>query len=130
MLPEIAAEAMHFLSRRDLNETWGVSKWLDSLIAQTCDVYPLRPVLFARLDWCGNEFKLYISTFGWKYASTRQSYASMDEAVRFLGHIFRHSFVERLEVNFSEFYVMYWKESDSALRVSLFFPRYFRCHLF
>lgn len=83
MLPEIAAETLHFLSRRDLDEACGVSKWLDTLIAQTCEMYPLRAVLFVRLDWCGKEFKLYVSTFGGKYASTRHSFASMDEAVRF-----------------------------------------------
>jgi hypothetical protein len=34
MLTEIAAEALHFLSRRDLDETSAVSKWLDATIAQ------------------------------------------------------------------------------------------------
>ncbi|KAH7707726.1 hypothetical protein AAVH_25028 [Aphelenchoides avenae] len=42
MLPDVAAEMVHFLSRRDLDKASGVSKWLDRMIAQ-CEVYPLRP---------------------------------------------------------------------------------------
>ncbi|KAH7704307.1 hypothetical protein AAVH_28497, partial [Aphelenchoides avenae] len=33
---------LHFLSRRDLDKASGVSKWLDRMIAQCCELYPLR----------------------------------------------------------------------------------------
>ncbi|KAH7713680.1 hypothetical protein AAVH_18958 [Aphelenchoides avenae] len=44
MLPDIAAEVLRFLSRRDLDKACGVSKWLKAMIAQCCEVYPLRLV--------------------------------------------------------------------------------------
>lgn len=101
MLPKIATEALHFPTRRDLDKVCGVSKWLDKLIAQTCETYPLRAVDCVKLHRCGDDFILNVSTIVAKYARTRYLFATMDEAVRFLGRIFRHSYIERLEVNFN-----------------------------
>lgn len=40
---------VHFYSRRDLDKACAVSKWLDALIAQCCDVFTLRPVFEVKL---------------------------------------------------------------------------------
>lgn len=61
MLPEITAEAVRFLSRRDLIRACGVSQWLDAMIAQCCDVFPLRPVHRVALLPSRNKFKLKVT---------------------------------------------------------------------
>lgn len=44
MQPDIAAEVLRFLSRRDLDKACTFRK-LDALISQTCNMCPLRSVL-------------------------------------------------------------------------------------
>lgn len=97
MLPEIAAEALHFLTRRDLDKACGVSKWLDALIAQCCAVYPLRPVHKVAVLPCRDSFTLKV----WeKHDSvTVYSFSNMYEAVQRAASFLRHSHVEEFAVS-------------------------------
>ncbi|KAH7721797.1 hypothetical protein AAVH_10644 [Aphelenchoides avenae] len=60
MLPDVAAEALYFMTRRDLDKACGVSKWLDAIIAHCFEVYPLRRVRSVELFPSGNEFTLQV----------------------------------------------------------------------
>lgn len=96
MLPDIVAEVLHFLSRRDLDKASAASKLLDGIIAQCCEVYPLRTVHIVALyqiDYL-DDFTTYVRFNG----GLPTSFGSMDEAARFAGSILRHSFVAELEV--------------------------------
>lgn len=101
MLPEIAAEALHFLSRRDLDKASAVSRWFDAMIAKCCDEYPLRPVFEVALDNYENNLTLSVRTEK-DHAGTDHSFGSMDEAAHFVGSILRHSYVQELKVAFSD----------------------------
>lgn len=99
MLPEIAADVLHFMSRCDLDKACGVSKWLDAMIVQCCEVYPLRRVAKIALYESRNDFTPTISF--WKDDDdtvTRHSFSNMDEAACFAGAILRSSYVESLGV--------------------------------
>lgn len=100
MLPELAAEALHFLSRRDLDIACAVSKWLDALIAQCCAVYPLRSVYKVHLlqSRSSSQFLVYYEKDD---ALPQQSFGHMDEAVHFAGSVFRNSFVKYFQVTCS-----------------------------
>lgn len=60
MLSEIACEVLRFLSRRDLDRACAVSKWLDAMIAQSCGVFPLRPVHTVELHRYFDYFHLNV----------------------------------------------------------------------
>lgn len=99
MLPEIAAEALHFLPRRDLDKACAVSVWLDAMISQCCSVYPLRPVRKVALYPLGDDLKLNVSSFDEVHSEISNSFSSLDEAAHHTGCILRHSFVEDFDVN-------------------------------
>lgn len=90
MLPEVAAEALRFLSRRDLDRASAVSKWLDALIAQCFELYPLRPMHKIEVRPINDvALKVVIqrlpppatpSAATW---GAHHSFGSMDEAVHF-----------------------------------------------
>jgi hypothetical protein len=88
MLPEIAAEVLHLLSRRDLDKACAVSKWLDALIAQFCDVYPLRSVDKVQLYPRENDF---IEVNFREIEEKTYSFSSVDEAVHIAGSFLRRS---------------------------------------
>ncbi|KAH7710491.1 hypothetical protein AAVH_22229 [Aphelenchoides avenae] len=100
MLYEVAAEVLLFLTRRDLDRVCAISKWLDALIAQSCNVFPLRPVRAVSLFPRWNRFMLLVSnkTDG-RRSKTHHSFSSMYEAVHLAGSILRHSFVERFALD-------------------------------
>jgi hypothetical protein len=102
MLPEIAAEVLHFLSRRDLDKACGVSKWLDALIPQCFEVYPLRPVLSVHLLPMWKDFPPTVLI--WEMASswTDRWFGSMDKAVKFAVSVLRRSYVQHLRVTSSD----------------------------
>lgn len=98
MLVEVAAEVLLFLGRRDLDKVRAVSKWLDALIAQSCEVYPLRLVLRIVLNKCGDDFTLEFWIADGRNAD--HTFGSMDEAARFTSSVLRHSDVYELLVSF------------------------------
>ncbi|KAH7695109.1 hypothetical protein AAVH_37837, partial [Aphelenchoides avenae] len=96
MLAEIVAEALHFLTRRDLDKVSAVSKRLDALIAKCCGAYPLRPVVYITLCRRRNDFMLYVGAQ--TISLTRhQSFKSVDESVRVTASTLRQSYVDLLE---------------------------------
>lgn len=102
MLPDIVAEVLHFVSRRDLDKACGVSKWLDAIIAQCCAVYPFRPVRSVSLhsrrsDIQSSRHFVFVETNGG--LQTNQTFCSMDEAALFVGCVLRNLFVEILEIS-------------------------------
>lgn len=100
MLAEIVAGALHFLTRRDLDKASAVSKWLDALIAQCCDVDPLRPVASVTLRRRRNDFTLFVVAK--TISRTHHSFKSVDESVRITASTLRRSYVELLEVTFDD----------------------------
>lgn len=97
MVPEIAAEALRFLTRRELDKASAVSKWLDAMIAHCCKVYPLRPVFGIVLRPCGNDSTPAVA-IETDVLSSSHSFGSMDEAIYFVCSLLRQSLVEMLEV--------------------------------
>ncbi|KAH7700256.1 hypothetical protein AAVH_32624, partial [Aphelenchoides avenae] len=97
MLSEIAADVLHFLTRRDLDKACGVSKWLDALMAQCCEVYPLRRVAKISLHQRGNDFAPTVVITKDDGAVTNHSFSSMDEAARFTAFALCHSYLDILE---------------------------------
>lgn len=85
MLSEIAAEVLHFLSRRDLDKASGVSKWLDAMIGKCCEIYPLRPVAKVSLYPCWDDSRLAVTIDEDGNSETFHSFGSMNEAIRFAG---------------------------------------------
>lgn len=98
MLPEIAAEALHFLSRRDIDRASAVSKWLDAMIVKCCEVFPLRPVASVALYQSLEDFVLEVRGANDGDSETSHSFRSMDEAAHFVGCIVRNSYVEQIRV--------------------------------
>lgn len=98
MLSDIAAEVLHFLTRRDLDKAAGVSKWLDALIAQCCEVYPLRPVHKMELYRRGEYFMPTVCVNVEGPSGTSHSFSTMTEAAHFAGYILRKSRVVHLVV--------------------------------
>lgn len=98
MLPVIAAEALHFLSRRDLDKACAVSKYIDAMIAKCFDVYPLRPVASILLWW--DELMPKFPIDDNEFPRPERSFSSMDDAAHFVGSVLHHSYVERLQVTY------------------------------
>lgn len=98
MLPEIAAEVLLFLNRRDLDKACGVSKWLDLTIVNSCDVYPLRPVARVELSPPCDIMDATVIVAELPFVDMGYEFSSMDEAVSFAASIIRHSYVESLQV--------------------------------
>lgn len=98
MLPEIAAEALHFLSRRDLDKTCAVNKWLDALIAHCCDVLPLRLVARVTLYPRGRRHVVMIEEH-LGTVSDNCSFRGRDEDMHFCGSVLHHSYVDFLQVS-------------------------------
>lgn len=110
MLPDLAAEALQFLTRRDLDKACAVSKWLDSLLAQCCGVYPLRPVFRIELrsrssgDSNKRRFGTYLPQrpviFIYEEGKPGMSYPciSTDDVVCHGSSVLRHSYVDTLQV--------------------------------
>lgn len=98
MLADIAAEALHFLTRWELDKACALSKWLDALIAERFDVYPLRPVALVNLYPRESGYELDLRIQDGTDLHRYQSFTSVDEAVRFTGSILRHSYVDRFWV--------------------------------
>lgn len=97
MLPEIAVEALHFLSRRDLDKACAVSKSIDAITAKYFDVFPLRPVASISLRlWY--ESMPEVSIVDDEFPLPERLLSSLEEAVHFVGSVLRHSYVESLEV--------------------------------
>lgn len=100
MLPDVAADVLHFLSRRDLDKACGLSKWLDAMIAKCCEQYPLRPVHRVALSRReASTLNVGINADG--QSITDRSFSSLEEAARFTGTILRHSFVKYFQVTCS-----------------------------
>lgn len=99
MLSDIAAEVLHFLTRRDLDKACAVSKWLDAMIAQCCDGVPLRPVYSVRLFSCWDGFGLKVCVGSHLDSWIDQWFCSLDDALRFAGAILRHSHIKVLHVS-------------------------------
>lgn len=101
MLPDIAAEVLSFQTRRDLDKASGVSKWLDAMIAQCFEVFPLRPVAEVALNKGVGNFTLKVRTENDDSGthSFVHSFCSMDEAVQFAASRIRNSYVELLHVS-------------------------------
>ncbi|KAH7703381.1 hypothetical protein AAVH_29447, partial [Aphelenchoides avenae] len=97
MLPEIAAEALCFLSRRDLDRACAVSKWLDALIAQCCSVYPLRQVFEVEMRPCRKEFRVTFGGYETKDSMKCHTFVWLNEAVDFTGSTLRNSYVKNLK---------------------------------
>lgn len=99
MLPDIASEALLFLTRRDLDKACAISKWLDAMIARCCGVYPFRTVERVWLIQSSSDYTLrvWIENYG---DSTDNPFRTMDEAVHLAGPILRQSYVKYFEVNF------------------------------
>lgn len=89
MLPEIASEALRFLSRRELDRISAVSKWLEALIAQCCRAYPLRPVFQVALRPWQKDFTLNFGGYGMNEPTQRHTFACLNEAVHFAGSTVR-----------------------------------------
>lgn len=100
MLSEIAADVLHFLARRDLDKACGISKWLDALISQCCEVYPLRRVPSVLLYRCYDLTPTIVIKKD-DAALIDHSFGSMEEAAHFAASILRSSYVEVLEVSFN-----------------------------
>ncbi|KAH7707727.1 hypothetical protein AAVH_25029 [Aphelenchoides avenae] len=101
MLTEIAAEVLRFLTRRDLDKTCAISKWLDAMISQCCELHPLRPVHEVSLypDGDGSALNVGIEkddSGDSGIGRTTDIFSSMDEAVHFVASLLRHSYVEYL----------------------------------
>lgn len=74
MLPEIAADALHFLARVDLDKARGVSKWLDALARITAAVLSHSYVIFLMVTYHGLNSVAIHKYFS---ASFVQTYASL-----------------------------------------------------
>lgn len=98
MLAEIAAEALHFLTRRDLDKLCVVNKQFNGLIDLYCDVDALRSVFKVELLPSISDVKLTVLIEEKRDSGTYHTFGGMDEVVYFIGSILRHSNVERLEV--------------------------------
>jgi hypothetical protein len=103
MVPETAAEVLHFLTRRDLDKACCASKWLDVLIAQCCKAYPLRPVRRVVLLPSENDFTPGVVIDEEGHPATDHQFDSVNEAVHFACATLRNSYVENLEVTLSAF---------------------------
>lgn len=98
MLAEIAAEALHFLTRRDLDKLCVVNKQFNGLIDLYCDVDALRSVFKVELLPSISDVKLTVLIEEKRDSGTYHTFGGMDEVVYFIGSILRHSNVERLEL--------------------------------
>lgn len=94
MLSEIAIEVLHFLARRDLDKASGVNKWLDALIANYCEGYPLRVV--HRVYMSRYKKGVSVTVMEDLFSGTDYSFStgSMCEALHFAGTVLRHSYVK------------------------------------
>ncbi|KAH7700977.1 hypothetical protein AAVH_31898, partial [Aphelenchoides avenae] len=97
MLAEITAEALHFLTRRDLDKLCVFSKQFNALIDLYCDVYALRSVFKVELLPSISDLKLTVLVEEKRDSGTYRTFGGMDEVVYFIGSVLRHSNEERLE---------------------------------
>lgn len=100
MLPDVAAEALRFLTRRELDNACGASKWLDAMIARSCDVFSLRSVRKVALYPCWNGFTLKVWTDN-DDSGRDHSFKSLDDAAGFAVLVLRRSYVGDLQVTYN-----------------------------
>ncbi|KAH7715097.1 hypothetical protein AAVH_17525 [Aphelenchoides avenae] len=98
MLPDIAVDVLHFLTRRDLDTACIVSKQFNRVIAQRGDAYPLRSVRSVKLHSRVNDCIRIVFIVNCGNTGIDQSFASIYEAAAFAASIFRHSYVKSLQV--------------------------------
>lgn len=100
MLADIAAEALHILTRRNLDKACVVNKQFNGLIDLYSEVYPLRSVFKVELLPSVSDFKLTVLIEEKRDSGTYHTFGGMDEAVHYTASILRHSDVEHLEVTY------------------------------
>lgn len=98
MLPNVATEVLHFLSRRDLDKARGVSKQLDALIDHYCKMYPFCPVHKVALYKRVHDLTLKLWITDDVVSRMCHELSCMNEALPFCGSILRHSYVANLQV--------------------------------
>lgn len=102
MLLEIAVEVLHFLSRWDLDNACGISKWFDATVAPCCETYPLRLMHSTELLPSGHDFITNVVINADQYPGSGKTFNSIDEAVHFAASLLHLSHIEDLMVTYND----------------------------